>query len=1240
MHDKAYLPVGLAFLHGGSELGARMRGHDWSTSPLGEPTSWPQSLRSVVGLMLGSKFPMFVAWGPELGFLYNDAYADILGAKHPAALGARFHDIWSEIWPEISPLIDAALAGEASYHEDLPLVMNRRGYDEQTWFTFSYSPVRDESGAVAGMYCACTETTATVLAERRTRQSEARLAFLDRLGAETAALADADAVLATTTRLLGEHLGLSVCAYADMDEDEDGFTIRGDWAAPGSRSIVGRYSLAAFGRLAVSNLSAGLPLVINDNRRELPPEEAATFQAIGIAATICMPLVKDGRLTALMAIHDRVPRVWSEAELNLLREVTARSWAHVERVGAVAELRQSEARFRLTADAVPQIVWITDAEGRTEYFNRQWTAYTGVDFEPSNAADIAAGFVHPDDGPATMAAFEEARRTGGVFEVEHRIRSKSGEYRWFLVRADPYRDPATGEIVRWFGSSTDIHDRYAAQAALRESEARFRNMADNAPVMMWMTDPSGSCTYLNRRWYEFTGQSEEEALGLGWTKATHPDDQTIAQDAFLAANAAQAPFRVEYRLRRADGSFRWALDAAAPRLGVDGEFLGFIGSVIDIDERREAEARLAYSEEQLRLATEAAEIGLWDVDLVTDTLFWPPRVKAAFGISPDVPVSMDDFYAGLHPEDREHTAAAFAAACDPERRALYDVEYRTIGKEDGILRWVAAKGRGLFDEAGRCTRVIGTAIDITTRKADERRLRELNESLGQQVAERTADRDRMWRLSTDLMLVARFDATITAVNPAWTGLLGWSETELLGRSFIDFIHPDDIAATLAEARRQSEGLTTLRFENRYRHKDGSYRHLSWTAVPSEDLIHAVARDVTAEKQRQAELMQTQDALRQAQKMEAVGQLTGGVAHDFNNLLTIIKSSTDLLRRPDLAPERRKRYVDAISDTVDRASKLTGQLLAFARRQALKPEVFDVRERIDGISDMLRTIVGSRVEIVADVDCQPCFVEADMSQFETALVNMAVNARDAMDGEGTLTIVVRSLPELPLPHGRPGPHMVLSITDTGTGIEPERLNQIFEPFFTTKEVGKGTGLGLSQVYGFVKQSGGDVAVESEVGHGATFKLFLPLVERPAAVDPGSAGSRVEEHSGRGQRILVVEDNAEVGRFSTQLLQDLGYETTWAANAKEALDLLGERSGGFDVVFSDVVMPGMSGVEFGREVRRRYPGLPVLLTSGYSHVLASEGPQGFELLHKPYAVEDLSRILRRLARRPVAPGGPAS
>jgi signal transduction histidine kinase len=379
----------------------------------------------------------------------------------------------------------------------------------------------------------------------------------------------------------------------------------------------------------------------------------------------------------------------------------------------------------------------------------------------------------------------------------------------------------------------------------------------------------------------------------------------------------------------------------------------------------------------------------------------------------------------------------------------------------------------------------------------------------------------------------------------------------------------------------------------------------------------------------------EEALRQAQKMEAVGQLTGGVAHDFNNLLTIIRSSTDLLRRPDLPDERRQRYINAIADTVDRASKLTGQLLAFARRQALKPEVFDVTDRVRSITDMLRTIVGARILIVADVVCKSCFVEADVSQFETALVNMAVNARDAMDGEGTLTVRVEDVSRMPPLRnhaGGRGRFVAVSLTDTGSGIAPDKLAQIFEPFFTTKEVGRGTGLGLSQVYGFAKQSGGDVAVESEIGRGATFTLYLPRVEREARTgDVSGEGSRSDPgEGGRGRRVLVVEDNVEVGAFSTQILQDLGYETTWAANADEALGRLKETNGGFDVVFSDVVMPGMSGVELGQEIRRAYPELPVVLTSGYSHVLAEEGRHGFELLQKPYAAEELSRILRQATR----------
>ena len=373
-------------------------------------------------------------------------------------------------------------------------------------------------------------------------------------------------------------------------------------------------------------------------------------------------------------------------------------------------------------------------------------------------------------------------------------------------------------------------------------------------------------------------------------------------------------------------------------------------------------------------------------------------------------------------------------------------------------------------------------------------------------------------------------------------------------------------------------------------------------------------------ERGRELEEAQSALRQAQKMEAIGQLTGGIAHDFNNLLTVIRGSADLLRRRDLDEDKRRRYVDAISDTADRAARLTGQLLAFARRQALKPEIFDVGVRIRNIADMLRTILGSRIVLIIEDDCSDCFVDADIGQFETALVNLAVNARDAMDGEGKLTICVERRGQ-----GRSDDMVHIQVSDTGHGIPASRLNHIFEPFYTTKEVGKGTGLGLSQVYGFIKQSDGEIAVESEESVGTTFTLSFRRADVQKVPDLAAAARPGEAQA--GSRVLVVEDNAGVGQFAAQLLHDLGFEASLAGTAMEALEILQQQAGKFDLIFSDVVMPGMNGVEFGRKVREEWPDLPVVLTSGYSDVLAEEGSHGFLLLHKPYSVESLSRILRK-------------
>ncbi|WP_313899192.1 PAS domain S-box protein [Methylobacterium sp. J-090] len=519
-------------------------------------------------------------------------------------------------------------------------------------------------------------------------------------------------------------------------------------------------------------------------------------------------------------------------------------------------------------------------------------------------------------------------------------------------------------------------------------------------------------------------------------------------------------------------------------------------------------------------------------------------------------------------------------------------------------------------------------------EAATRALQDLNLNLEARVADRARALERAWRLSPDLLVIADAEGTILVVNAAWKDLLGWAASDLVGQSFVGFTHADDLEATFAALGRIMTAPLVEPYEYRLRHADGSYRRFAWTGAFEDGQIYATGRHTTVEYEQAAALGRAEEALRQSQKLEAVGQLTGGVAHDFNNLLTIIRSSVDFLRRPDLPEDRRARYMDAVSDTVDRAAKLTGQLLAFARRQALKPEVFDVGERLRGIADMLDTVTGARIHIVTEIPDEPCFVKADVSQFETALVNMAVNARDAMDSEGTLTFGLTSTDNLPPIRGHaaaPGPFVSVSLTDTGSGIASDQVIRIFEPFFTTKEVGKGTGLGLSQVFGFAKQSGGDVEVESELGRGATFTLYLPKIVAGAPVQPATSPDEEAFPTGAGQSVLVVEDNVEVGKFATQILEDIGYRTTWAANAEEALDKLGPDGGGFDVVFSDVVMPGMGGIELAKTLQRRMPDLPVLLASGYSHVLAHDGLHGFELLHKPYSADQLGRILGKVVPR---------
>ncbi len=654
------------------------------------------------------------------------------------------------------------------------------------------------------------------------------------------------------------------------------------------------------------------------------------------------------------------------------------------------------------------------------------------------------------------------------------------------------------------------------------------------------------------------------------------------------------------------------------------------------------DAKLLDDAEWMQLALAAgAIIGTWFWDLTVNRLTIDEGFAAAFGLEPlpgPIGHRHEQVMAIVHPDDKPGLAAAIDAAI--ARGGPYAHQYR-VRRPDGRYRWIEANGRVDKAADGTPLRFPGVLLDVEQRRAVE------------------AERDRAHILARTIMeaspgVVFAKDrqGRMIAGNRGTTALIGKPLEEYLGKTDLENLSdPEQARRIMANDRRIMDSGIGEQLEEEVRLPSGD--HAVWLSTKA-PLLNAAGEvtglvgtsiDITSRKavererlelntllqeridQAMAERDKVEEALRQSQKMEAVGQLTGGVAHDFNNLLTIIRSSVDLLRRPELPPERQQRYLDAVSDTVDRAAKLTRQLLAFARRQALKPESFAVDVKLAEIADMLATIVGSTVTITIMGCPKDCFIHADVSQFETAIVNMAINARDAMGGQGTVTLSVTSGGGLPSIRGHgpaPGSFVAVSVSDTGEGIPADRLASIFEPFYTTKAVGKGTGLGLSQVYGFAKQSGGDIAVESVPGRGTTFTLYLPQVTPAAPVIPAPAAELAQ--AGDGRSVLVVEDNVEVGRFATQILDDLGYRARWVVNAEEALRVLETEGDAFDVVFSDVVMPGMGGVELARRLGTMMPHLPVILASGYSHVLAEDGDHGFALLHKPYSAEQLSRMLR--------------
>ena len=814
----------LAFLRDGGEMGARIRAFEWAKSPLGRPEDWPQALKTAAGMLLSTKFPMFIAWGPELRFLYNDAYSDILGAKHPAALGHAFEDVWAEIWEDIGPLARRAVAGEPTYFENLPLTMTRKGFEEQTWFTFSYGPLRGDSGEAEGMFCVCTETTATVLAERQ-RVSEA-----ERL------------------RQLFDH-------------------------APGFMAVLR-------GPEHVFELA-----------------NAAYLQLIGHRDFIGLP------------VREALPEVEGQGFFELLDQVY-----------------------------------------------RSGEAFTG--------RSTTIGLQRAPGAPV------EERQVDFVFQ--------------------PMREP-DGSVGGIFVQGTDVTERHLAELAVRESEERFRLIADSAPVPMWVTRLNRTRSFVNRAYVEFLGISYDEAVNFDWRTVIHPDDAPRILAESLAGEAALKPFELVGRYRSGTG-WRWIRSISQPRFGPGGEHVGFIG----------------------------------------------------------------------------------------------------------------------------------VAHDITALKEAEAALREANETLERRVGERTGD------------LSAALD------------------------------------------RLQAEVGERLRAE---------------------------------------------EALRQAQKMEAVGQLTGGIAHDFNNLLTPIMGGLELLAARAEDP-RMKRVADTALEAARRGAKLTGQLLAFSRIQRISMAPVGVNALIDRMQTLLRHTIGRAVTIETALDPEAGHGLCDANQLENAILNLAINARDAMPEGGTLTI---STARLTLPDEadhRAGTFVRIRVADTGEGMPPEVAARATEPFFSTKPLGKGTGLGLAQVYGIAQQSGGTLRIASNVGKGTEVEILIPAAEAP---EP-EAGEGEARAAGQGRsrraKVLVVDDDDDVRAFLIASLEGLGHDVMAAESGAEGLARLREARP--DLALIDYAMPGMHGADVARAAREVAPGLPIVFVTGYAESEQLEAALGHDVpvLRKPFTIADLA------------------
>ncbi|MBE7197999.1 MAG: PAS domain S-box protein [Parafilimonas terrae] len=883
----------------------------------------------------------------------------------------------------------------------------------------------------------------------------------------------------------------------------------------------------------------------------------------------------------------------------------------------------------LLDSAMPLAVVVTDPDGRVTDWNSGAERLLGWTAQDMQGRPIGRLFTPEDRAEGRPEREMRLALTEGQAEEETwHLREGGGRIR-IAGEMRPLRD---GE-GRHVGYVKILRDRMAeqeARTALAESEQRYRALFeavdDGFCIIEFIDGPHGPLSdYVhieaNTGYERHTGIRDIVGQRL---REIAPDEAEGWLDIYGGVLRTGTPIRFE----RSFVAVGRQIEVSAAR--VEPQSRRQVSVLFrDITERKRAEAALRQSEEQFRVLAEAIPNHVWAARPDGDLTWFNAQTYAYTGLPSGNLEGREMWRTVVHPED-------VAAAAEDWTRALatgtvYQHELR-LRRADGEFRWFLVRAEPVRDALGAITLWVGTDTDI-----DEGKRRAVE--LERLVAEHTADRNALWQLSRDLMLRCTFDGLITAVNPAWTEILGWREEELTGRNLFDFVHPQDRLRSLEGARELSEGTSHARFDNRYRTRDGSYRWIAWSTRSSEGLINAVGRDVTAEREQAETLARTEEALRQAQKMEAVGQLTGGLAHDFNNMLAGIVGSLELMQTRMLQGRTGDldRYIAAAQGAAKRAAALTHRLLAFSRRQTLDPKPTDVNRLVAGMEELVRRTVGPSVdvEVVAAGGLWPTLV--DPSQLENALLNLCINARDAMPEGGRIVIETcnrwldhRSAAERNV---EPGQYVSLCVSDNGTGMAPDIVAKAFDPFFTTKPLGEGTGLGLSMIYGFVRQSGGQARIYSEVGQGTMVCLYLPrhLGEAENA-DEGPARPETER-ARAGETVLVVDDEPTVRMLVSEVLEDLGYAAIEAGDGPSGLKIL-QSEARIDLLITDVGLPGgMNGRQMADAARTHRPDLKVLFITGYAENAALNHGHlapGMQVLTKPFALDVLTARIQGLIK----------